>query len=147
MDLYKIQLDDSALDILGSAGVKTKKQLQRVVQDLGFSARDAFKSKVPIDTGELREDIEVDVAPGEARIYLTASQHHGRRGKPIGIAELVQALQAGEYKGRSLHRTQSSHNIAPYSSVAARTTTAGWITSAKVAFNNSYRKYLRNLSG
>jgi hypothetical protein len=151
MDLQRIQLDASALDKLGSAGIKTKKRLENVVKDLSITAVRAFQSKVPIDTGELRnQNIDVKIEGKglntTAIIYIDdAAEHYGRRKESMLSVVLAKALQAGVYKGKKLNRTRDSAAFPPYSSIGARTTTAGWIYKGRAAFLSSYKTYLRNI--
>lgn len=144
MDLLRIQLDSQALDQLGSVGIKTKKRLQGVVEDLGITAVRAFQSKVPVDTGELRnQHIDLRISgkgrDTEAVIYVDTSPHYGRRRKPMSASALAELLQNTGYK-----RSRGSEAFPPYSSVSG--TTAGWIDKGRQAFKSSYRTYLRNLT-
>ena len=156
MDLFTVRLNDSDLDKLGQLGYKTKRKLQPIVENLAFSARDAFKSKVPIDTGELRSDIEIKHnGPKEFIVYAeglhSPTEHFGRRSTGAEtIAKVIADLQAGTWtskngKTKVLHRSQTSEKISPYSSIGQGAETAGWLDDAKAAYWSTYKTTIRRL--
>ena len=152
MILHKIILNNgskASLDRVRSVlGEKSYAKLQDIslkrVNELARQGLDAYKSKVPIDTGALRnQNITLSEASRrrpEAIISVQGS-HTGRRGHTTQSSILADYLNIGSSpSGRSLLRSRASDAISPYSPIAGRKPTAGWIQSARLAFAAARRK-------
>lgn len=144
-DLQRIVVDDSEVrKLLGSKlanSIRAKNAVQ-ITNKVAQLALQAFQSKVPIDTGELRDSIYIQYATArnlEARIYVLKDTHYGRDSIPRPMAEVINYLQYG-----SGQRSRPSVAISPYTSVTGPT--APWITTARRAFAQTRRNYLRGLS-
>ena len=124
---------------LKGGGNKIKQRLRAVLSDLVFTARDAFQSKVPIDTGELRDyiDIEINDQALTGYVYIEDRTHYGRRRTPESAVRLAEILDQGGFK-----RSRSSLPAGNYKAIREGAPTAGWIESGRRAFYQAYRKYL-----
>jgi hypothetical protein len=149
MDLYTIHIDASALNKMGGKGRKTEAKLRKSLEQLTEVCVQAYQSKVPIDTGELRQTI----TPGPitvstkgvstSTVVLKEVSHHGNRGIPIGSSELAIILQNGKSNGGGyLHRSRDSEAVGNFAPVGMGAPTAQWITKGTQAFNASYKRYL-----
>jgi hypothetical protein len=139
--------------IAGSRVTASQRQrLVRVTNKLAELALDAYRSKVPIDTRELRdEQIKIlSHARGTnfyASVGIVETVHVGR-GQAHPAPLLADMLNAGVgEKGQLLHRTRSSDAgslSARFSSIPAGESTRGWITSARRAYGQVRRAFLNN---
>lgn len=153
MDLLKLVLDSKTTDnlnlIQSSLGYKARSNMERKIAKkmdaLGNLALAAYRSKVPIDTGLLR-DSNIQKSPRtfvrsskELTIYITGS-HTGRRGNTMPASVLAEILDNGfSERGFPYRRTRTSSSVPPFTSIARRLPTAGWILSARNAFNAARR--------
>lgn len=134
--------------ILGSK--RAASQLERVVKvtnKLAKMALDSYKSKVPVDTQELRDQhIKILKQARQSSPYAIVGvkdgTHIGRNKRPKSAVELAQVLQRGEDFGHTLKRTRTSLAVEGYSAIAKREPTKGWITKARLAFAQKRRVYL-----
>jgi hypothetical protein len=140
------------------ASENQRTRLVRATNKLAQLALLAYQSKVPIKTGELRNQrLQVKYATqrdGEAEIYVSDAVHTEAKTQSSILAELLdtgtresRGLNLGpdrhsKYfirsdRGRELLRSKDSDAVSPYySSLPGRSPTGGWIRSARVAFNN-----------
>lgn len=139
--LQQINIDATAINALNlqGGGNKIKQKLRAVLSDLVFTARDAFQTKVPIDTGELRDyiDIEINDQSLTGYVYIEDRTHYGRRRIPESAVRLAEILDQGGFK-----RSRASMPAGNYKAIREGAPTAGWIESGRRAFYQAYRKYL-----
>ena len=149
--LHTITIDDSGIKgILGPA--ITKKVVSKYVtllNKLGTLCANAYKSKVPVDTFELRDKYvavlkKATSADPTVNVGIVNATHYGRDKKPLPAPYLaIEILNLSKSKGGNpLLRTKTSDAVDPYSSIGRRTPTKGWIKAARLAFANSRRTYL-----
>lgn len=134
----------------------TNKSIEQImISILNKSAeisRDAYKSKVPVDTGLLRDRFikvlqKASLSSPIALIGVASGDHQGNGGRRQATL-LAQMLDAGlgEERGQKLHRTRNSEAIAPFTAVIVPgrgvVSTANWIASGRVAATNVRRRYL-----
>lgn len=144
--IFKVQIDKSSLKELertfGKLSTKLETRLVKITNKLSQEALNALKSKVPYDTGELRNTfLSINYATKAnpvARVGIDEGTHLGRDHKPISSSELAFNLLN---KG-SGNRRDYSRAIPPYSSIGPGSPTAGWITSAKLAFGARRRSLI-----
>lgn len=131
-------------------------KLSFIVNKLGHLAEDALKSKVPIKTGQLRDQhIHLDLgSPSnpEARVYIDGGLHTYEIGSMYNTTEKGFFGSNAVYKADQLailldenslyNRSQSSNAIPPFEPVGGGSPTAGWIQKAKDAFNRQKRELL-----
>lgn len=152
--LTEITIDDSqVVKILGPARTaQITAKYVRVLNKLGQLSVDAYQSKVPIDTGELRNYITILKRASSkdpvVQVGILGNFHKGRKNHPTFAPFLADILNIGisETTGKKLHRTQSSKAISPFSSIGAGSGTENWIRSARQAFSAAKGKYLSGLS-
>lgn len=126
-------------------GLTTKK-----VNSLAQLSLEAYQAKVPIDGGELRSRITRTVATPQSGLsevsvdgpHTSVKPKLARRFGEIKQSDiLAQVLDIGTYgKGRLFKRSRNSIAASPYSSVAAKSPTAGWIAKARQAFAQARKK-------
>lgn len=151
----RIELDPLTiknLDFIGKiAGARAKAtQLEKIVKitnKLAKMSLDAYKSKVPVDTEELRDrQLRILKQARQSSPYASigvVDEIHVGRGRPKSAVELARMLQSGLGEhGRVLRRTRQSKAVQGYSSVARRSPTAGWINKSRQAFAQKRRVYL-----
>lgn len=149
MDLMHIRLDNSVTEadaILSkiAPGFKLKSRLSKTVVELGKTATDAARSKVPVDTHELRDEhiYQVDTLD-MSTVAVDNETHIGDNyesaDRPTG-SELAQELDSNGL----LHRQSNSAAIPPFSSEPQGSPTAGWIKEAQSAFAAQAKKRLSN---
>lgn len=152
MILHKIILNNGSKaslervrSVLGNGSFKKLEEITiRRVNELANLGVEAYRAKVPIDTGALRnQNIKLhEASRGNpiATIEVSGS-HTGRRRHVTQSSLLAEYLDIGKSpSGRSLLRTQTSVAFPPYSSIQARKATAGWIQSARQAFAAARRR-------
>lgn len=149
LELSTVELDD---DDLKSFSEETRKRVRekyvKKVNDLAQLLLEAYQSKIPVDTGELRDRRltmhKATLANPVAEIDVRGS-HYGRdrllyRG---GAGDLAILLNDGNNEaGRPMRRSQASWAIPPYSSIGRRKSTGGWVDSARRAFDQVKGRYL-----
>jgi len=136
--------------VLGSKRASTRlEKLVKVTNKLAKIALDAYKSKVPVDTSELRDTHlkilkQARQSSPYAIVGIRDGVHMGRNKKPKSAVELARMLQAGVgvESGQILHRTQTSKAVEGYSAIARRAPTKDWITKARQAFAQKRRVFL-----
>lgn len=148
MDLTRIVVDPASyanFDLVQkSLGYRARsiaeKKVAKRMDALGTLALNAYKSKVPVDTFHLR-DTNLTRSPRvftrlDREIVVSVSgSHTGRRGNTMDSGQLADFLNLGTSpRGNSYRRSRTSANIPPYRSIARRSPTAGWITSARLAY-------------
>lgn len=121
----------------------TEKTIKKVnaLAELGLKS---YQSKVPIDTGALRNQnlhlTQATRANPIATISVDGS-HTGRRGHTTQSSILADYLNIGTSPGgTSLRRSRESEATSPYTSIGAKQPTKGWIKSARLAFAAARRK-------
>lgn len=126
----------------GKIATRYETRLVKVTNKLAQEALRALQSKVPIDTGELRNNfLAIDYAKTSnltANVGVDNGNHLGRDRRPISSFELAFA-RLNEGSGK---RSQDSHAVSPYSSIPFESPTKGWITSAIRAFGQRKRNIL-----
>ena len=141
--LQQINIDATVINNLNlqGGGTKIKNRLKAVLSDLVFTARDAFQSKVPIDTGELRDyiDINIDDKSLTGYVYIEDRTHYGRRRTPESAIKVAEALDDAIH---NFKRSRDSLPAGNYRAIREGAPTAGWIESGRRAFYQAYRKYL-----
>lgn len=141
--LQQINIDATAINALNlqGGGNKIKQKLRAVLSDLVFTARDAFQTKVPIDTGELRDyiDIEINDQSLTGYVYIEDRTHYGRRRIPESSIKVAEALDDAR---NPFKRSRASMPAGNYKAIREGAPTAGWIESGRRAFYQAYRKYL-----
>jgi len=127
----------------------TEKTTKRV-NTLGNLALEAYRSKVPINSGSLREfNIRFEAATpqtGIASVIVDGSHKSADRKLAARFGEISQAdvlaqiLDIGTYgKGGLYKRTQNSYATGKFSSVGGGTPTKGWISAARRALGQARR--------
>lgn len=148
--LTEITIDDSQIyKLLGPAvSTKIKSKYVRVLNKLGQLAVQAYQSKVPVDTYQLR-DTQISILKRATsrdpivQVGIVNTIHTGSRGDSMPAPMLADILNIGLGKGgNSLHRTRTSDAIAPFSGISRGQPTKNWIRSARQAFANAKRNYL-----
>ena len=141
--IFEVKVNKSSLKELersfGRLAEKVDLRLVKVTNKLAQEALSALKSKVPYDTGELRNKfISISYATRRrpvANVGIREGTHLGRDRKPISSTELAfSRLNEGSGSRRDYSRA-----IPPYSSLGPGGPTAGWVQSAKIAFHNRKR--------
>lgn len=97
----------------------------------------AFQSKVPVKTGQLRNDqIRKQISGSSAVIYVLDSAHtNSIQKKKLSGSQLAQVLDNGQENGLLLFRRRSSLPASPlFTPVPKGYTTAGWIDEAFESF-------------
>jgi hypothetical protein len=151
--LYKINITADGRDslkflqkILPASYKREKNRMENLVTSLGLSCKEAYQSKVPIDTKTLRnQGIGLEFASDNlsCEVVIEDLNYTNSRGRKVNAIELAYLLDDGAGKGGvQLRRTQSSQSISPYSSIARRASTANWISAAKNAFAQTRRRIL-----
>lgn len=137
--------------VLGDRSYQTlQEKTTKRVNALAELALDAYRSKVPIAGGQLRNsNIRLEKATpqsGIASVIVDGSHKSVNRKLASAFGEISQAdilaqvLDIGTYgKGRLYLRTQNSQAINPFSGVGQRSFTKGWITKARQAFAQARR--------
>lgn len=148
--LHEIELDDIGVrNVLPeSITFNIRKRHVFTLNKLAQFAKEAYQSKVPVDTYELR-DTQIKIlkrasqADMRATIGVIDSDHIGSRHQVVPAPLLARLLQRGrgEYN-QPLRRTKISDAIPPFSPISAGVSTSGWITNARRAFNASKGKFL-----
>lgn len=149
LELSTVELDD---DDLQSFSEETRKRVRQryvnKVNDLAKLLLEAYQSKIPVDTGELRDQRltlhRATIGNPVAEIDIRGS-HYGRDRKLFrgGAGELAILLNDGNNEqGRPMRRSQASWAIEPYSSIGRRKSTANWVDSARRAFDQVKGRYL-----
>lgn len=146
--ITEITIDDSQLRRALGPNITNKitRKYVTVLNKLAALSRDAYQSKVPVDTFELR-DTQIKILKRASfvspivEIGVVNTTHRGR-GHSINTLQLVDILNIGKLNGRDLFRTKTSDAKSPYSSISRRSPTAGWIRSARSAFATARRTYL-----
>lgn len=127
----------------------TAKTTKRV-NELAQLALDAYRSKVPVDGGALRNsNLRLELATPQSGIasVIVDGSHQTRRpelAKRFGTITqadvLAQVLNIGTYgKGGLYKRSRDSQPISPYSGISSRTPTKDWISKARQAFAQARR--------
>lgn len=152
--LLRIVLDTSAIrnsslasKVIGSSAVR--KRLEEVRDELAELAVEAYQSKVPIDTGLLREEINWEPVGGAGEGYQAVievkGEHRNRFGKTSDAGELAKHLDFGKRisggKIVKLSRSRQSLPEGPFNS-SRSPFTEGWIKEGKEAFFNIYNAFL-----
>lgn len=154
--LGKLQILDTSATAKAFGIRTTNKTVEQIVvaiinKSAGIS-RDAYKSKVPVDTGLLRDRFikvlqTATVGRPIALVGIASGDHQGN-GKRRSASLLAQMLDAGvgDERGQRLHRTRNSEAIAPFSAIRVPgrgiVPTDNWIASGRVAATNVRRRYL-----
>ena len=137
LDRIKSVLGDKSYNSLTA---KTTKR----VNELAQLAVDAYRSKVPIDGGELRDsNIKLELATpqsGIASVLVSGKHTSVKTGNVTQSDLLAQLLDIGTSPvGKDYKRSRVSAAINPYTPLAARSATKGWIRSARQAFASARR--------
>ena len=126
-------------------GTATKK-----VNSLAQLSLEAYQSKVPIDSGELRGNIQRTTATpqsGLSEVFIDGPHTSVTRVLASKYGEIKQSDVLAEIldigikgvKGR-FKRTRDSLTTGVFSTVSAGTDTKGWISKARQAFGQARRK-------
>jgi hypothetical protein len=120
----------------------------KLLLDWSFRSADALRSKVPIATGQLRDQmiktsVVVDAERTKGRVYILASRHtaswpklnKGKLGKP-GSAQLARYLD-----DQPNPRSQESRAQAGFSP-SSKDTSSGWIDEAFDEFYDKKAKWV-----
>lgn len=158
--LLKVYLGKKTENLIAQAD-KISPNLARKIRDLGRKAikdvadmaLNAYKSKVPIDTGEFREDfLKRDIKSTSFTIYVASGDHLGRDKKPVLATELSRILDVGIHPktGKEMKRSQNSAPISSsygysYGLVRKNEETRDWQGKSFRAFKNALPKYLSTL--
>lgn len=148
-DLFRINLD---VGTARSSGLVDKTlrlpairaRLREIRDELGELAVQAFQSKVPYDTGYLRNK-NIIALPEDKEGYgysvriVAQGTHFGRHGRSESASRLAQTLN--DYKDR---RSHVSVPTGPFSSSDSEVT-YGWINEARIAFLSRYGVFLRKV--
>lgn len=148
MELFRINLDVAAAKAGGLAGKISRlpalqARYKEIRDELAETCTQSFQSKAPVDTGELREEINWEPIDepglGYRAIISVQGEHLGRKGKsyPGGAGELAKFLDANAFR-----RSRKSLPEGPFNG-SRSLTTDGWITEGRNAFLNIYRSLLR----
>lgn len=148
----KISPDSSVREldaIFPGAGAEVLAYLQNLSRDLQGASKDAFLTKVPFYTGELRnaqiidKDKSTKTKPGFT-VFVIDTKHtstYGRR-KPTG-AELAEILDVGisEKNGAPLHRRKNAvpafNKLTSLVAPSKGSPTKGWVDSALAAIEKA----------
>lgn len=162
-DLFKVYLDGKSVQLIKDSR-KLSSGLAAAFRTIAYNAVDqagelgrfAAQSKIPIDTGELRNEFVVRDFPKnnsdspKSNIYVLKGTHYGRDQKPLDSHKLAEYLQTGiGENGKSLFRTRNSAAIGSspiqisFGSESKRSSTADWIGKADRAFRQKLGVYLR----
>lgn len=148
LEIFKIRSDsrnnvliNDVKKLLPNSASRLQTVINNRVESIGRLGVQALRSKVPIDTGELRnQHIYLSgVASKEnpmTTVIIDGDDHtsFGKR-RPIAASALAFILDATS-KGK---RSQSSKPIDPFSDIGKGQPHTGWIKSAKIAFFNALR--------
>jgi hypothetical protein len=146
-DLINVRLSDRSKDLI-SRLIKfgLKKEVETIAQNAvkgttGLALK-AFKSKVPIDTKELRDVFIVSTFRTkniEGDVYIAPGLHIGRDGKAVEADFLALfLLDKGPYS-----RSRTSDAVSPFSSESKGTAHKGWIEKSENALKRHLANYLR----
>ncbi len=156
--LNEIELDPKSfkvLDFLSKIGGtrlrgSREQKLVTLTNKLNELALDAYRSKVPYDTGELAEtQIVITKRATQKLIYASVgvidATHYGN-GDPKPAPLLASMLDEGiGEKGQALHYKHGSHARGPYRGIGSGST-AGWIKKARTAYLNQERRLFSQLA-
>jgi hypothetical protein len=147
-DLLNIRLTDKSKDLIKRLSkLGLKQEIETVAQnavkgttELGLKA---FKSKVPIDTKELRNIFITSTFRTksiEGDVYIAPGLHIGRDGKEVEADFLALfLLDKGPY-----HRSRTSDAISPFSSEPKGAAHQGWVLKSENALKRHLADYLRS---
>lgn len=127
----------------GNLGFRIMKETINDLTDLGLRAA---KSKVPVDTGELRDRHIGSTKASNmnllSSVYVDSTTHFGRSKSPKSADYLAEVLLYGNKK-----RTKDSYAEDPFTSESAGTGTDKWIEKAQSAFLLNLNSYNRSING
>lgn len=159
-DLITVYLSDksaSLIERIEAISPSLAKDIKRVaanaIDQAGELALAAVRSKIPIDTSELRDKFVGKTSPNfsayqpRSTVFLLDGTHYGRDKKALGSIDLAHILNIGIGKsGKELRRTQNSAAYAysgfGYGSEARRSPTADWVGKADRAFRQKLGSFL-----
>lgn len=153
-ELLKIYLGDKTKDMFKRAGNISQSLADtlrvaavKAVKDTGTLALASYKSKIPIDTLELRgTSLDNGFLRGKSTPYTFIVEmrdgiHYGADKKPKNSIELSDLLNTS-----GQHRSKTSASIGYggvyFSQLSKGTPTAAWQEKAESSFNNALSKYL-----
>jgi len=163
--LLRIFMTDKSMKLLSSLygtalGSDLKKICTNAIDELSELSLKSFKSKIPIDTAQLRglgldDGFLQRVRPGvssyssiEASIIIKEGLHYGRKKTPISSTKLADILNIGksEKNGKTLLRTQNSASMDSFGSIGRRQPTAMWEQKAFNSLKPKVNSFLNSKS-
>lgn len=160
LELFRIQSDDFSTreinriaKLFPDTGKILEEKRIKVINKMATLALDAARTKVPIDTGELRNThlIKGKLANRyslDATIIVQFKTHYGRKRSPYAASLLALILDNGyHHKGTAFKRSKESEfsgesSLSNFQTIEKGAETQGWIDKAQSAFRSKLRSVI-----